>query len=257
MTIPEDGLKFSYKGVTMTVPKNSTFVPYATFFAGEYDFLNSSRKDIIIDAGANIGDYSIKASSNANRVIAIEPFDENIRLLRDNTKTLSNIEIIESAIGKENSNVKMSGRGAGANINKNGVISVKVDTLDSICDELEIIPTLLKMDIEGYECDALLGFLGHLNYVRKIVIEIHSDSNKECCQHILSKYGFKIRFVKKSDIIKRTLKNVITHPVSFLSYDKKNDWFATKAIFKYPITRISWIPSCGERKGMYLLEAWK
>lgn len=38
------------------VPDESLFVPYATFFAGEYDFLNINKKDIVLDVGANIGD---------------------------------------------------------------------------------------------------------------------------------------------------------------------------------------------------------
>ena len=48
-------LAFKYKGHTLIVTEESSFIPYATFIAGEYDFLDISGDDVVIDAGDWIG----------------------------------------------------------------------------------------------------------------------------------------------------------------------------------------------------------
>ena len=43
---------FKYRKIKISIPAYSFFIPYATFFAGEYDFLKPRKKDTVIDAGA-------------------------------------------------------------------------------------------------------------------------------------------------------------------------------------------------------------
>jgi hypothetical protein len=45
----------------------------------------------------------------------------------------------------------------GCFINKDGDISISVETIDHISEEYKIIPTYLKMDIEGAEFEAIMG----------------------------------------------------------------------------------------------------
>jgi hypothetical protein len=90
-----------------------------------------------------------------------------------------------------------------------------------------------------------------------MVIEVHDEINKKDCENFLIKHGFKIRYQNKMDIMKRTLRNIASHPLSLIKYDELNSFYASKVILKFPLTRKSSIPSLGEAKGMYLLEAWK
>ena len=113
------------------------------------------------------------------------------------------------------------------------------------------------MDIEGYEGDALKGFENHISSVRRMVLEIHSDQNKRDCEEVLTRNGFMFRYQRRMDIVKRTLKNVTSHPLSFIRYDRLNGYYASKVMLKFPISRKTSIPACGEMEGMYLLEAWK
>jgi hypothetical protein len=113
------------------------------------------------------------------------------------------------------------------------------------------------MDIEGYEGDALKGFEHHMRSVRRMVIEIHSDRNKLDCEEVLTRNGFKFRYQTRMDIVKRTVKNVGRHPLNFIKYDKLNGYYALKVMLNFPLSGKTSIPSCGEMKGMYLLEAWK
>ncbi|MHB1813173.1 MAG: FkbM family methyltransferase [Thermoplasmataceae archaeon] len=248
---------FRYKDVTLTVPQYSFFIPYATFFSGEYDFLQPGKKDIVIDAGANIGDYTLRIADKVKTVIAIEPSIENLSYLKKNTMNIKNVRIVERAIGNEKSLVSFSGDGVSASVDNKGKISVEIDTLDNICEELKIAPTILKMDIEGYEGDALKGFEHHMSSVRRMVIEVHSDQNKRDCEEVLTRNGFMFRYQRRMDIVKRTLKNVTSHPLSFIKYDRLNGYYASKVMLKFPINRKTSIPACGEMKGMYLLEVWK
>ena len=46
----------------MEIPKGYEFVYYATFIAGEWDFLNVKNTDVVLDAGAFVGDYTLKVA---------------------------------------------------------------------------------------------------------------------------------------------------------------------------------------------------
>ena len=41
---------FSYGGLRIEIPKGYEFVYYATFIAGEWDFLNVKNTDVVLDA---------------------------------------------------------------------------------------------------------------------------------------------------------------------------------------------------------------
>lgn len=248
---------FKYKKIKMSIPVYSFFIPYATFFSGEYDFLNPRKKDVVVDAGANIGDFTAKIARKVSSVIAIEPSRENLSYLRLNTLSLHNITIIEKAVGIKRGFIGFTGQGVSASVDENANNSVEIDTLDNICEDLKIAPTLLKMDIEGYEGDALRGMERSMDTVRRMVIEVHDDRNKKDCEDVLIGHGFKIRYQNRVDVMKRTWRNITFHPLSFIKYDKLNAFYASRVILKFPFTRKSSIPSCGETQGMYLLEAWK
>ena len=248
---------FKYKKIKISIPVYSFFIPYATFFSGEYDFLNPRREDVVIDAGANIGDFTAKIARKVSRVIAIEPSRESLSYLRFNVGNTQNITIIQKAIGNERGIIGFTGQGVSAAVKEHANNRVEIDTLDRICEDLKIAPTLLKMDIEGYEGDALSGMEKSMDTVRRMVIEVHDDRNKKDCEDVLIGHGFKIRYQNKIDIVKRTLRNITFHPLSFIKYDKLNAFYASRVILQFPFTGKSSIPSCGETQGMYLLEAWK
>ena len=248
---------FNYQKIKMSIPDYSFFIPYATFFSGEYDFLKPRKNDVVIDAGANIGDFTAKMAGKVSKVIAIEPSKDSLSYLRFNTRNMHNITIIQKVIGNKRGVIGFTGHGVSAGVDENADDQVNIETLDNICEDLRLTPTLLKMDIEGYEGEALKGTEKSIDTVRRIVIEIHNDHNKKECEDILIRHGYKIRYQNKMDIVKRTLRNITLHPLSFVKYDKQNAFYASKVIVKFPLTRKSNIPSCGETKGMYFLEAWK
>jgi tRNA G37 N-methylase Trm5 len=81
-------VELAYKGFRFAVPaETEAFWPYyGILFVGEYDPLLKSlrRGDIVLDAGANIGIFTLLASRIAELVIAVEPDPENFSYLKYN-----------------------------------------------------------------------------------------------------------------------------------------------------------------------------
>ncbi|NBT33588.1 MAG: FkbM family methyltransferase, partial [Rhodobacteraceae bacterium] len=53
--------------------------------------------DVWLDAGANIGSFSVLAASKGASVVAIEPHPENVSMLKQNVSGRS-VEVIEAAV---------------------------------------------------------------------------------------------------------------------------------------------------------------
>ena len=132
-----------------------------------YDYVEN--KDIVLDIGANIGLFSI-LSCKAKKIICVEPVEECMPILKKNLKD-NNMEaiIINKAVGK---NVKIE-KSEHINLSKvsdNGVL-VESETLKKLCDKYN--PTLLRMDVEGYEYEILKE--GIPACVEKICLEFHTN----------------------------------------------------------------------------------
>lgn len=248
-------LVFRFGKHSLSVPMEYFFIPYATFIAGEYDFLDVGPDDIVIDAGANIGDFTIKAAATAKLVIAIEPNPESLKLLKSNIESLRNVVVVERALGNRSGYSKLSGHGVTASLSESGETRVQVDTLDHILAEVGVIPTLMKMDIEGAEKFAI-SQQSCLSSLRKVVIETHSESDWLTCVSVLERAGFNYRMVLRHDIVKRTVKNILKRPISFFTYELSTKFYALRSALSFIINRKTSIPSC-DSDAVKLLEAHK
>ena len=239
------------------VPEELHYIPCATFFAGEYDFLKPGKGDVVIDAGANIGDFTYKVARKSKIVLAIEPEENNIHYLKMNMGGTRNVIIVSKGISNETKITSFKGSGVSGKVREYGEKTITVDTLDNICEEYNLEPTILKMDIEGFESRALEGMAHSLTTIRRVVIEVHDKINEIKCENILKENSFNVRYQTKRTIILRTIKNTFRHPISFLRYDLQNNYYGAKTILKYPVSLQTNIPSCNYGTGMKLLEAWK
>ncbi len=120
----------------MVVNKEEAFIFYATFIAGEYSFLKIRRDDVVLDAGASIGDFTVIASRMAKRVIVIEPNPTYLKLLERNLKlnNVNNVEILPFAIGGTEGKMKFKLNGVTSSLAEEG-IEVEVKPLDSRVNE--------------------------------------------------------------------------------------------------------------------------
>ena len=124
-----------------------------------------------IDVGGFVGEYALKMSQDKHRVISYEPFKENLKFFKENTKNNKLITLVDKAVSDENGEGGM----AGANKIKNNnnwsdkyVGGSAVGWLDKksknniiktcrLSDEIKEKVLLLKMDIQGGEYKCLLG----------------------------------------------------------------------------------------------------
>ena len=203
------------------------------FFADEYWPLKLSKTDIVLDVGANIGAFTLKVAPKVKHVIAIEPEPNNFELLKKNVNVnnLSNITLVNYAVSDKEETVYFNTTGGSAKVADQG-IAVKAKPLDYILHELgDPKITVMKMDIEGYEGKVLSAF-NNYKHSRQIILEVHSKEMKDYITKLLSSKGFIVVDVSKIKTM-RVIKNSIKHFISFLSAERRYNYFTMKQSIKY------------------------
>jgi FkbM family methyltransferase len=114
---------------------------------------------VYLDVGANVGLTAITVALARPdcRVLAFEPVPSNLRHLRENVtgSGATNIEIVDAAVGEETAaSVYLSDNGPWSTVQPSGAVSTRSLRLDDVAvDRVDLI----KMDIEGYEPNAICG----------------------------------------------------------------------------------------------------
>jgi len=165
-------LNFNRNKIKIDLERHSDFSAfYQVFVEKSYPNLISkiNKGDTVIDAGANIGIFSIMASiltGKSGKIIAIEPDPDNLKILKRNLElnNLDNIIVVDKALySKSGERINLYQNGVMSNIfqagnnESNTCITVETITLDDVVSGLSLQPKLLKMDIEGAEKFALLS----------------------------------------------------------------------------------------------------
>lgn len=162
--------------------------------------------DVVFDLGANIGIFSIKAASivgENGKIIAIEPEPKNVKILKENTKNFKNVMVIPKAAGNSSGEIELTmGVHSGAHyINpivkkeaKNKRISIEIDTIDNYIKDLGLeIIDFFKIDIEGWEYEALKGAENSLNKIKFLVVaSYHTINEQVIITEYLKSHNFKI-----------------------------------------------------------------
>lgn len=145
-----------------------------------FSLVESGRKPLIVDAGANIGAASVYFSLKfpQARIYAIEPEKGNAELLRKNCKGLD-VRVFEAGLGSEDgeASIQDPGRSDWAfRLGDHGLYQVPVMSAGSLMDEAakeDLAPYILKVDIEGSERELFSADTAWLKQFAVIVIELH------------------------------------------------------------------------------------
>ena len=171
------------------------------------------KGDIFVDAGANIGVYSVLASAMVGKdgkVCSIEMIPNTANRLREHGQinNCQNINIIEKALSDKKDDIVRAyipkNRFGMASIEvqhddkDTELIEVKTDTLDDILNRYEKID-LMKMDLEGAELKALYGATDVIAKTKNIIFETHTQMNE--IVELLEKMGFKIQALSGRDML--------------------------------------------------------
>jgi len=152
-------------------------------------FVNTG--DIILDVGANIGYYTLLFSRYVGPnglVIAVEPEPRNFKLLQINLalNKITNVHLLQMAISdKEGTATLFISQYSNWHSLRNNTllttqtVEVTTTTIDTLVENLNVPIKLIRMDIEGFEYEALLGAQKTLSDIKPyLIIEIHPWSFK-------------------------------------------------------------------------------
>ena len=136
--------------------------------------------DVILECGGHHGCTAILMSrwvGPRGRVITFEPHPKNVAILRRNLELngIANVTLRQNAVGAEHGKVAMSDASNSAVRRRRwfrSAVEAEVVKLDDFAHEA---PTLLKIDVEGFEVAALHGAREILKTRPKLAIEIHTD----------------------------------------------------------------------------------
>lgn len=219
-----------------------------------YDLEKSKKKDLVIfDVGTFIGLSSLvfsKYCGNNGRVISFEPNPYNVeranKNFEKNKELSSRITLFSYALSNTNDNIDMllssviEGPSSTSRISgthptisdedlpdvfvKQKVITRK---LDSVVKELNVIPDIIKIDIEGAEHLMLLGAVSTLEKNHPtLYIEMHSQyCTLKCCE-LLAIYNYNFMILKEENdnriMIKATYNpsNQSTNISEYIKYEE-------------------------------------
>jgi len=140
------------------------------------DLIQNYPGGTFLDLGANIGTYSAAVASAGYRAVAVDPLDTNLAYLRSSvwlSGTKKYVRYIRNTVSDEFIRLYPFNGDPTNEGGMNFVTKEKAETLDAdkigepvdsttfedILSTIGSGPVILKIDIEGYECKALMNYM--------------------------------------------------------------------------------------------------
>jgi FkbM family methyltransferase len=139
--------------------------------------LDSGKRPVIIDAGANIGAAALwYARLYPDAIIlAVEPDPVTVAMLERNVARFPNIRIVAAALGSVAGQVELvPGGSSDATRTVRAESGLKVTTIADLVESVaEGVPLIAKIDIEGFEADVFAENTGWISDFYAIAVELH------------------------------------------------------------------------------------
>ncbi len=174
---------------------------------GTYETLEISRflrhvtpQSVVWDVGAHAGYFSL-ACRNAGTVVACEPSPGNLASLRRHValNDLGNFIVVPAAICERHRGSTRFGSHDSSYEGRIGGQGTEVPTatIDGLVDDGLPPPTIIKMDIEGAELDALPGARRTLERHRPLImVATHSDAAMAFTPPFLQGLGYRTEVLR-------------------------------------------------------------
>jgi FkbM family methyltransferase len=157
------------------------------------EYLKTARSTCFFDIGANHGQLSMVVSkwipadaSFPRGIVAFEPHPRNLKALTYNLGSngcFKNTRIVPLALAAQPGKMTLYGDSTTASLQPPGGEDrrtrhqVEVQTLDGFCKHHNVVPDVIKIDVEGFELDVLRGATATLTALQnriKIICEMHT-----------------------------------------------------------------------------------
>ncbi|MDO9326158.1 MAG: FkbM family methyltransferase [Methanoregula sp.] len=166
---------------------------------------NTTNNSICFDIGANVGFYSLLFSRYGKEVVSFEPLTRNIFYLYQiiAINKINNIRIVSCAVSEsvdfcwfvEGNNC------AEGKIDRSGKIPVFVISIDHFISKTNIIPDIMKIDVEGAELSVLFGARKCISENRpKLLISMHGEQLRSDCIAFVSEYNYDVVPLDNKDV---------------------------------------------------------
>lgn len=141
-----------------------------------------TEDEILLDVGGfngdSIRDFHRITKGHYRGIVSLEPFTESFEKLQATIESLGLTKIVALKIGAWNERTRLSFATKGMDIDNRIVLDgneyIEVDTIDNIIDRVKSPVTLIKMDINGAEFQALVGAREVIRRYRpKISVKMH------------------------------------------------------------------------------------
>ena len=160
------------------------------------------QDDIVVDVGANVGEFSASIANKAKHVVAIEPDVMAFVCLKRNMERYGNVQCVMTAAGDHDGIGEFYSSPARSN---SSLIKPTSGWVDKRSVRIKTVPTLLaeqglnhidflKIDAEGYEPEVLSGAVSIFSRIKKVAVDVSPERNGAStvgeCRSILEKGGF-------------------------------------------------------------------
>lgn len=195
-----------------------------------------SSGSVVFDLGANTGMHTLlfsKLVGQRGRVVAFEPLPENVAILHRllALNDIGNVEIRAEALsdvpGRSSFKLGIDSKqgslvGIGREAGKE--ITVDVESLDNIIERGLPAPDFVKIDIEGKESAALMGFRRTIaRTYPSFAIELHTPAEDVRVGMFLADHGYKLYRLRDGTSIKKTKQKEILAPIHRYDIGWPND----------------------------------
>jgi FkbM family methyltransferase len=167
---------------------------------------------VVVDVGANIGEFSLYAAGRGAAVYAVEPDRLNLAALERNVAEVPAVRVVPVACAEAAGEAVLYAYPEGADSSLieparySGKYRVRTERLDELVERwgLDRID-LLKCDAEGAEPEVLRGAAGILGRVARVSVDVSPErqgaSTAAECRQILDAAGFRVRPWHKGRIL--------------------------------------------------------
>lgn len=159
------------------------------------------RRRTFVDGGAHVGLWSIRLTSLFERVVAFEPVTANFQCLLANTQASANIDLHHAALGDADCTVQMANDKGGKSFSwyvgkgEGQTTCTRLDALD-----LQDVD-LIKLDVEGYELEALRGAEETIDRCRPVIMIEEKYSGGDATRFLQQRFGLHPVWSRKHDYL--------------------------------------------------------
>jgi FkbM family methyltransferase len=115
-------------------------------------------RDVVLDCGAAEGLFTLRVIERCREAVMVEPLPLFVDCLRRTFEGVAKVRIVAAALADESGTAFLEENGISSHL-VNGTTgrTVEVLTIDALCARLDLVPTYLKADLEGFEPGMIAG----------------------------------------------------------------------------------------------------